>query len=101
MLTAKDIKTESGIDIRNYPGGVTGLPEARKLFAKTIGVEPTEMIVGNNSSLELMGSILSWALLRGVNGSDRPWVQQSPKLIVTVPGYDRHFKLAQGMGFDW
>jgi hypothetical protein len=31
IVTEKDVKTQSGFDIRNYPGGVLGLPEARKL----------------------------------------------------------------------
>ena len=33
IVTEKDIKTKSGFDIRNYPGGVLGLPEARELFS--------------------------------------------------------------------
>ncbi len=100
ILNREDFITESGIDIRNYPGGVTGLPEARKLFCQTLGVQANEMLIGNNSSLELMGSILSWAMLRGVINSEQAWVGQKPKLIVTVPGYDRHFKLALGLGFE-
>lgn len=103
MLSAvdsEDFMTDSGIDIRNYPGGVMGLPEAREIFCEQLGVEQTEIMLGNNSSLELMGSILSWALLKGVKGSESPWVTQSPKLIVTIPGYDRHFKLAAALGYE-
>jgi DNA-binding transcriptional MocR family regulator len=100
IIDSEDVVTPSGIDIRNYPGGVAGLPEARALFCKQLGVEPPEIIIGNNSSLELMSSILSWALLKGVKGSESGWVTQSPKLIVTVPGYDRHFSLAMGLGFE-
>ncbi len=96
----EDFMTDSGIDIRNYPGGVTGLAEARAIFCEQLGVEPTEIMLGNNSSLELMSSFLSWALLKGVKGSSAPWVTQKPKLIVTIPGYDRHFKLAAGLGYD-
>jgi len=46
-----------------------------------------------------MSSFLSWALLKGVKGSSSAWVANSPKLIVTVPGYDRHFSLAQSLGY--
>jgi len=92
--------TDSGIDIRNYPGGVLGLIEARQLFCEQLRVKPDQLILGNNSSLELMSRFLSWALLRGVIGSDKPWVNQSPKLMVTVPGYDRHFQLAEALGYE-
>ena len=33
IVTEEDIMTKSGFDIRNYPGGVLGLPEARELFS--------------------------------------------------------------------
>lgn len=100
MVSGEDTMTPSGIEIRNYPGGVAGLPEARELFGEMLGVKAEEMIVGNNASLMMMNQVLTWALLKGVNGSPRPWIQDNPKLIVTVPGYDRHFKLAQGLGYE-
>jgi len=103
-VTEGDYITDSGVDVRNYPGGIAGLPEARALFAPVLGVEPDEIIVGNNSSLQLMGQVLGWALLKGVRGSDHPWGQtrsgNAPKLIVTVPGYDRHFGLATALGYE-
>lgn len=92
--------TENGVDIRNYPGGVLGLKEAREIFCEQINVSADEIIISNNSSLDLMGRMFSWALLRGVLNSSQGWVNQSPKLIVTVPGYDRHFSLAQALGFE-
>ena len=97
---ADDVVTDAGTDVRNYPGGVLGLPEARELFAEQLRVRPEQMLVGNASSLELMGTILSRALLNGVRGSERGWVHDGPKLIVTVPGYDRHFQLAESLGFE-
>ncbi len=100
MVSGEDTVTPSGIEIRNYPGGVAGLPEARELFSGMIGVNADEVILGTNASLMIMTQVLTWALLKGVNGSPRPWSQDNPKLIVTVPGYDRHFKLAQGLGFE-
>ena len=96
----EDAVTPSGIDIRNYPGGIAGLPEARTLFAAFFEVEPDEVIVGNNSSLALLSNTLMWALLRGLNGSDAPWVHQAPKMVVTVPGYDRHFNMLETLGFE-
>lgn len=95
-----DVVTDSGVDIRNYPGGILGLPEAREVFCEQLGIEPDEIMVGNSSSLELMSSFLSWALLKGVKGSSSGWLADSPKLIVSVPGYDRHFSLAQSLGYE-
>ena len=99
-VTAADVVTPSGVAIRNYPGGIFGLAEAREMFAPILGVKPEEMLVGNNASLTLMGDVLGWALLRGLKDSPRPWVQDKPKLIVTIPAYDRHYKLAAGLGYE-
>ena len=95
-----DLVTPSGVALRNYPGGQAGLPEARALFATILEVHPDEIIVGNNASLKMMSNTLMWALLRGLKNSSQPWVQQSPKMIVTVPGYDRHFSLLDALGFE-
>jgi len=92
--------TDNGVDIRNYPGGVLGLLEARELFCEQINVAPDELIIGNNSSLELMSRFLTWALLRGVKDSAIGWFNDSPKLIVTAPGYDRHYLLARELGYE-
>jgi DNA-binding transcriptional MocR family regulator len=101
IVTEKDVKTESGFDIRNYPGGVLGLPEARKLFSEILGAKPEETMVGNNASLLILSNVLMWALLRGLVGSTVPWSKiDKPKMIVTVPGYDRHFTLLAEMGFE-
>lgn len=100
ILSESDYLTDSGIDVRNYPGGVAGLAEARSLFSEQLGIEPDQIIVGNNSSLELMSQVLSWALLKGVRGSDGGWVHDRPRLIVAVPGYDRHFGLAESLGYE-
>lgn len=96
----EDYITDSGVDIRNFPGGIAGLREAREIFCEQIRVSPSEILIGNNSSLELMSHFLSWALLNGVKDSESGWVMQRPKLIVTVPGYDRHFSLAEALGYE-
>jgi len=99
IVNEQDVVTPSGVAIRNYPGGIAGLPEARELFAAVLGARPEEMIVGNNASLNLMANTLMWALLKGMLHSDAPWVGQSPKMIVTIPGYDRHFSILDALGF--
>ena len=90
----------SGVALRNYPGGLAGLPEARELFGGVLGASAEETVVGNNSSLMLMGHMLTWGLLYGLPSSPAPWVGQRPKMIVTVPGYDRHFSMLEGMGYE-
>lgn len=93
-----------GLDLRNYPGGVAGLPSARALFAHYLDVKAENVVVWNNSSLELQGLVLTFALLHGLRGSVSRWAHlpdgEKPKMIVTVPGYDRHFLLLETLGFE-
>ena len=100
IMDSEDYKTPSGIDVRNYPGGIAGLPEARELLCSILRVRPDEMIVGNNSSLHLMSDTLMWGLLKGLVNSPHPWIQDNPKMIITVPGYDRHFSLIEALGYE-
>jgi DNA-binding transcriptional MocR family regulator len=99
-IGAEDVVTLGKLDVRNYPGGIAGLPEARELFAEVLGVKPSETIVGNNASLHLMSDVLMWAMLRGLKESKAAWLKEKPKIMVTVPGYDRHFLLLQEIGFE-
>lgn len=108
LLTAvgpHDTLTPSGQDVRNYSaGGAAGLPEARALFGGVMGVSAEQTLVWNNASLELQGHVLTWALLKGLPSSSAPWAVQTdgerPQMIVTTPGYDRHFLLLQTLGFE-
>ncbi len=100
IVTAKDVITESKLDVRNYTTTLAGLPEARDLFAEVLGVKASETMVANNASLHLMADVLMWAMLRGLKDSKTPWLKESPKMIVTTPGYDRHFLLLQKIGYE-
>ncbi|HEQ72401.1 MAG TPA: aminotransferase class I/II-fold pyridoxal phosphate-dependent enzyme [Spirochaetia bacterium] len=101
IVDEHDVRTPSGFDIRNYPGGVKGLPEMRTIAAEILGIAPAETIVGNNASLKLLSGVLTWALLKGLPDSNAPWVKSpSPKMIVAVPGYDRHFTMLHALGFQ-
>ena len=96
----RDTTTAAGEDARNYGGALQGLPEVRALFAAALGLPAESIVLGNNSSLALMHDCIVWALLKGVPGSDRPWSREaSPAFICPVPGYDRHFGLAEEFGF--
>ncbi|MBA2132814.1 aminotransferase class I/II-fold pyridoxal phosphate-dependent enzyme [Capillibacterium thermochitinicola] len=85
---------EDGTDCRNY-GGLEGLPEARRLFAELLEVQPEEIIVHGNSSLALMHDLVARALFFGVDGQHAPWGQQPVKFLCPSPGYDRHFAICQ------
>jgi DNA-binding transcriptional MocR family regulator len=94
----RDHLTESGEDARNY-GGLQGLAEVRALFAPVLGAPASQIVVGNNSSLAMMHDVLVYALLRGVPGGARPWSREDQiSILCPVPGYDRHFALAESFG---
>lgn len=93
------VKAEDGMDCRNY-GGLTGIPECRRLFGELLGVSPENVIACGSSSLNLMYDYISQCMTLGV-GSCEPWLlQKDCKFIAVVPGYDRHFAIAQHFGLD-
>lgn len=94
-----DTKSEDGTDLRNY-GGLTGIPEARALFATYLDTKPDRVIIGGNSSLSMMFDVLSNAMTFGVPGGEGPWRDQAPKVICPVPGYDRHFAICERLGIE-
>ncbi len=104
-LMAVDMSKEacfssSGFDCRNY-GMLEGLPEMKSFFAEAYGISEKDIIIGGNSSLQLMYDTLSRAMLYGVYGSERPWCREKGlKWICVAPGYDRHFRITEVMGFE-
>lgn len=92
--------TEKGTDARNY-GVLTGVEECRELFAQLLEVKAENIIVGGQSSLNLMYDAVAKALLLGVYRGSRPWGQQGLiRFLCPVPGYDRHFSITQQFGFE-
>jgi aspartate/methionine/tyrosine aminotransferase len=88
----------AGTDSRNY-GGLKGLPEARSLFADILGSTAENTLVGGNSSLTLMYTVMEFAMNRGFG--EQPWREQGQiKFLCPVPGYDRHFALTEYLGIE-
>ena len=93
-------RDRAGVDVRNY-GGLEGLAELREIFAELLGVEPSQVVVGGNSSLTMMHTTIVDFLLHGGVDSARPWSQEEKvTFICPVPGYDRHFSLLASLGIE-
>ena len=92
-------RTPSGLDCRNY-GGTDGFPEIRELFAEMMEVPADNVIVGNNSSLNMMFDKIYSAMTHGICGG-KPWMLQGGvKFLCPAPGYDRHFTICEYFGID-
>lgn len=88
-----------GVDCRNY-GGLTGIPEAKKLMADMMGTTPEHIIIGGNASLTLMFDTVSRAYTHGLLG-EMPWCKlDQVKFLCPVPGYDRHFSITEHFGIE-
>lgn len=92
--------SEAGFDCRNY-GLLDGVPEMKELFSKVYGIDAEDIVIGGNSSLQLMYDTLTRAMLFGVYDSNTPWCKEEGlKWLCVVPGYDRHFRITEKLGFE-
>ena len=97
--SSSDMNTVLGNDTRNY-GDLDGIGECRYLMADMMGLPKDNVIVGGNSSLNLMYDAIVRSVCLGVNGAT-PWNQLSEvKFLCPVPGYDRHFKILEQFGIQ-
>lgn len=85
---------ETGTDCRNY-GVLTGIPEAKRLMGAMSEVNPEDMIIYGNSSLNVMFDTVARSYSHGVCGCT-PWCKlDKVKFLCPVPGYDRHFRITE------
>jgi len=82
---------EDGTDVRNY-GGNDGLPEMKRIFAELLDVNVNEVIVGGNSSLNMMFDFIATMIFC------KKWDTSRAKFICPAPGYDRHFSVCEYFG---
>ena len=98
--TDKAYRTEDGLDCRNY-GGLDGIPPAKALFSEYMAVEPDELLIAGNSSLNLMHDTVVRAMVKGVMADATPWGQlPEVKFLCPSPGYDRHFFICEYLGIE-
>lgn len=90
---------ETGTDCRNYGVG-EGIPEAKRLMGEMSEVNPDDMIIFGNSSLNIMFDTVARSYTHGVCGNT-PWCRlDNWKFLCPVPGYDRHFKVTEFFGAE-
>lgn len=101
VLNSKaDLTDEDGDDCRNY-GVLDGISECKRLLAEITEVDPKNIIIFGNSSLNIMYDCISRAMTHGVLGST-PWMKldKPVKWLCPVPGYDRHFSITEHFGIE-
>ena len=95
-----DCTAEDGTDCRNY-GVMDGIPECKRLMADLMGVTPDMVMIGGNSSLNMMFDTISCFMNKPAEPGTPPWgLVPERKFLCPVPGYDRHFGVTGYFDFE-
>lgn len=93
-------RTIDGQDCRNY-GIMDGIPLCKQLMAQMLSVTPDMVMVGGNSSLNMMFDTIACFMTKPVVDGAKPWYEvKDRKFLCPVPGYDRHFGITEYFGFE-
>jgi DNA-binding transcriptional MocR family regulator len=66
----------------------------KRIFAELLSVDASEIIVGGNSSLNMMFDCIATMFL------SKTWDAKRSKFICPAPGYDRHFSVCEYFGIE-
>lgn len=95
-----DCRTMDGSDCRNY-GVLEGIPECKRMMAALLEVDPEQVMVGGNSSLNMMFDTISCFMFQSPVEGMPAWGEvEGRKFLCPVPGYDRHFGITGYYGFE-
>ncbi|HHU84823.1 MAG TPA: aminotransferase class I/II-fold pyridoxal phosphate-dependent enzyme [Clostridiales bacterium] len=98
ISSSEDCFDSTGLDLRNY-GELLGTYDCRKLFGELLGVPAENVIACGSASLTLMYDYISQCITHGAGST--PWGKlDKVKFIAVVPGYDRHFAIAEYFGIE-
>ncbi len=99
MLNIKDYISSDNIDLRNY-GILDGIKEAKDFFGSLLDIASKNIIIGGNSTLNMIYDAISRLYIFGYNGYT-PWHKlDKVKFLCPVPGYDRHFDILEKFNFE-
>ena len=100
IQSSADCFAADGTDCRNY-GGLNGLAEVRALFGGILDMPADCVIIGGNSSLNLMYDTMLRAYTHGVKKGAKPWSKyEKISFLCPAPGYDRHFGITEYLGIN-
>lgn len=93
------LNDSTGLDCRNY-GLLEGIPECRELFGEILGVPADNILVGGNSSLQLMFDYVTQCYIGNAGKAGWSSQEKTPKFLCPCPGYDRHFGICEYYGIE-
>ena len=100
LYAEADCRAEDGTDCRNY-GVMDGIPECKRLLSEVLGVRPDMVMIGGNSSLNMMFDTIACFMNHPVVPGTPAWsLVPDRKFLCPVPGYDRHFGITEYFGFQ-